>query len=292
MCHNMRAIVLLAIAPLVASWMSAAPGRQRLPQRRMALTASLAPPPTHEATRYVATNRFLVSKDEEAAFELGWAQRKLRLAEAEGFRYFQMGKRAADFMGPPLAENEPTHVSYCVFDTKAAFEAFEASADGGLAATGGEFAGEPAFYDGLFTLALPPAEQPEVVDGWRTVAPKANGKLPREAFVASNRFGIKPGFEGAFESMWAGRDSSLAELPGFVNFQLLRRVGAAADDGNQFISYTTWADAQSFNGWRQSDNFKRSHSNSGGAATESPYAKMPKVVTYKCFLVLSSDEGL
>merc|ERR1711957_1135417 len=87
-------------------------------------------------------------------------------------------------------------------------------------------------------------------------------RLPCEAFVASNRFGIKPGFEKDFEDMWAGRDSSLADSLG------------------------------AFNNWRESDNFKRSHSSSGEKPKESPYAKMPKVVTFKTFLVVSGEDGM
>lgn len=85
------------------------------------------------------------------------------------------------------------------------------------------------------------------------------------------------------------RDSSLADLPGFVNFTLLRREGDV-DDGNTYVSYTVWKDVQAFNNWRGSDNFKRSHS--GPKAAESPYAKMPKVVTYKTFLTCGADEGM
>jgi len=186
-------------------------------------------------------------------------------------------------MGPPLGDDEPNYVSYAVWDTKADFEAYLAVDD---------FGGERADYDGLFTLSLPPNEAEDgifnAVEGWR-VADEAATKPKREAFVASNRFGIKPGFETDFESMWAGRDSSLKELDGFRNFALLRRVGPVAD-GDTYVSYTTWRDVQAFNGWRGSDNFKRSHNNNRGDG-ESPYSKMPKVVTFKCFLCLSSPNG-
>merc|ERR1712086_560351 len=159
------------------------------------------------AMLHVSINRFLVPKSEEAQFEQSWAQRKCRLADAGGFRYFQMGKRAADFMGPPLPEDEPNYVSYCVFDSHADFVAFEHTLEEG------GWGGDSAAYDGLFTLSLAPESPPEVVDGWRAVDEgDLSDKLPREAFVASNRFGIKPGYEGEFEAMWAKRGSSLAEL--------------------------------------------------------------------------------
>jgi heme-degrading monooxygenase HmoA len=252
----------------------------------------------YAADRYVTTLRYLVAKDDQVAFEQTWAARESKLSQAKGFRYFQMSKRAADFMGPPLPDDEPNYMSYAVWNSKADCEAFTEEADAikhadsaaGVQSTGLGAAAR-ANYDALFCLALPPAEAfMTSATGWRAQDPaNAGQKLPREAFVASNRFGIKPGFEKDFEEMWARRDSSLAALPGFKNFALLRREGTA-DDGNTYVSYTTWQDVQAFNNWRGSDNFKRSHSNNGGAK-ESPYAKMPKVVTWKCFLCLSFPEG-
>ena len=251
--------------------------------------------------RYISTLRYLIPQDYQVEFEQTWAKLESSLGAARGFRYFQMSKRAADFMGPPLPDDEPNYMSYAVWDRKEDFEAFEEELDVMRASAGAAIAdanglGAAANYDGLFCLALPPSEGTfprSEGGGWRAVDPAAHteeGRLPREAFVASNRFGIKPGFEKDFEAMWARRDSSLADLPGFRNFALLRREGSA-DDGNTYVSYTTWADVQAFNHWRSSDNFKRSHSNSGGDNGESPYAKMPKVVTWKCFLCLSCAQG-
>eukprot|EP00316_Scyphosphaera_apsteinii_P009855 CAMPEP_0119310812 /NCGR_PEP_ID=MMETSP1333-20130426/20323_1 /TAXON_ID=418940 /ORGANISM="Scyphosphaera apsteinii, Strain RCC1455" /LENGTH=255 /DNA_ID=CAMNT_0007315063 /DNA_START=144 /DNA_END=911 /DNA_ORIENTATION=+ len=233
----------------------------------------------HAADRYVSTVRFLVPNNEQVAFEHTWTARADQLAESKGLRYFQMTKRAADFMGPPLPDDEFNYQSFCVWDSKAAFEA--------CAVDFSEDVGRAANYDGLFALALPPAIS-NVPPGDRAI--DMSVRLPREAFVASNRFGIKSGFERDFEDMWAARDSSLADLPGFVNFQLLRREDEV-DDDNTYISYTTWKNVQAFNSWRNSENFKRSHSNSRGDK-ESPYAKMPKVVTFQTFLVVSADDGM
>merc|ERR1712087_579549 len=234
----------------------------------------------YSADRYVSTVRFLIPKDEQVAFEHTWTERADELAAAPGMRYFQMSKRAADFMGPPLPDDEFNYQSFCVWDSKAASEACDVDFS--------KDAGCEANYDGLFALALPPSIS-GVPASNRTISDQT-ARLPREAFVASNRFGIKPGFERDFEDMWAARDSSLADLPGFVNFQLLRREGEV-DDGNTYVSYTTWKNVQAFNSWRNSENFKRSHSNSRGDK-ESPYAKMPKVVTFQTFLVVSADDGM
>merc|ERR1712161_123496 len=172
---------------------------------------------------------------------------------------------------------------------------------------GTDKAGSPANYDGLFALTVPTSvsgmtgsmsstSSDTTVDDVNT-----SKRITREGLVASNRFGIKPGFEKEFEEMWARRDSSLKELPGFVNFQLLRREGTheniETDDGNTYVSYTTWDSLQAFNNWRESDNFKRSHrgkssSNNNEKPKESPYTKMPKVVTFKTFLVVSARDGM
>jgi len=236
----------------------------------------------HAEDRYVSTLRYLVPKGEQVAFEHRWKTRAEQLATEPGLKYFQVTKRAADFMGPPLPEDEFNYQSFCVWESK---EAYEGCA--GVPVDAGH--GAPANYDGLFALSLPPSVSGVPSGECGTV--DAGKRLPREAFVASNRFGIKPGFEKDFEDMWAARDTSLADLPGFVNFQLLRREGSADDDGNTYVSYTTWDSAQAFNNWRGSENFKKSHSNRGGDK-ESPYSKMPKVVTFKTFLVTSAEGGM
>lgn len=240
----------------------------------------------HAAERYVSTLRFLVPKAEEIAFEHRWSA--LAAARTPGLRYFHVGKRGMDFMGPPLPETEFNYQSFAVWESKAACEAGAAE---GIAAIARDHGGAPANYQGIFALSVPPAVS-GVPAATTSPAVDAAKRLPREGFVASNRFGIKPGFERDFEDIWAARDSSLADLPGFVNFQLLRREGSSDDDGNTYLSYTTWDSGKAFNNWRDSDNFKRSHANSGGGNKESPYAKMPKVVTFKTFLTASDEEGM
>lgn len=259
--------------------------------------------------RYVSTLRFLVPKEEEIAFENQWTTIASELnmknmhdktEEGGGLKYFHMGKRGMDFMGPPLPDDEFNYQSFAVWESKDAYE----KKLGLFQKIVSDRGGSPANYEGIFALSVPSAIS-GVPTGLSVSATPSSAKattpadtsskqkrLPREAFVASNRFGIKPGFEKDFEDMWAARDSSLADLPGFVNFQLLRREGSSEDDGNTYLSYTTWDSGKAFNNWRDSDNFKRSHSNSGGEQKESPYAKMPKVVTFQNFLVSSAEDGM
>jgi hypothetical protein len=41
-------------------------------------------------------------------------------------------------------------------------------------------------------------------------------------FIAMNRFQVKIGFEKAFETIWATRESYLGSMAGFVEFHLLK----------------------------------------------------------------------
>jgi heme-degrading monooxygenase HmoA len=41
-------------------------------------------------------------------------------------------------------------------------------------------------------------------------------------YIAMNRFKVVLGSEAAFEQLWASRDTHLKEVPGFVEFHLLR----------------------------------------------------------------------
>ena len=79
-----------------------------------------------KADRYVSTLRYLVPRDDEIDFEQLWAKKQTSMGTARGFRYFQMAKRAADFMGPPLPDHEPNYMSTSVWDSKEDFELFVA----------------------------------------------------------------------------------------------------------------------------------------------------------------------
>jgi len=81
-------------------------------------------------------------------------------------------------------------------------------------------------------------------------------------YIAMNRFKVTPGSEAAFEELWASRDSHLPEVPGFVEFHLLR--GPRRDDHVLYSSHTIWADHAAFEGWTRSEAFRAAHRNAGG----------------------------
>ena len=76
-------------------------------------------------------------------------------------------------------------------------------------------------------------------------------------FIAMNRFRVMPGRTADFEHVWASRDTHLRDVPGFVEFHLLR--GPPRDDHVLYSSHTIWADRAAFEDWTRSAAF------SGGA---------------------------
>lgn len=81
-------------------------------------------------------------------------------------------------------------------------------------------------------------------------------------YIAMNRFKIAKGKENDFETIWKTRESRLAEMPGFVEFRLLK--GPESDDYTLYASYTLWARYEDFHAWTQSEQFRDAHKNAGG----------------------------
>ena len=80
-------------------------------------------------------------------------------------------------------------------------------------------------------------------------------------FIAMNRFQVIPGEEEAFENVWLSRDTHLQNVPGFVEFHLLR--GPAQEDHTLFSSHTVWRSPEDFEAWTRSDAFRQAHRNAG-----------------------------
>ncbi|SDV48874.1 antibiotic biosynthesis monooxygenase family protein [Chitinasiproducens palmae] len=87
-------------------------------------------------------------------------------------------------------------------------------------------------------------------------------------YIAMNRFKVAPGSEDAFETLWATRDSHLKDVPGFVEFHLLR--GPRRNDHVLYSSHTIWADQSAFEAWTKSDAFRASHRNAGNSSPSRP----------------------
>ncbi len=94
-------------------------------------------------------------------------------------------------------------------------------------------------------------------------------------FIAMNRFQVKKGSEAEFENVWKSRDSYLEEMPGFVEFHLLK--GPEAEDHTLYSSHTVWASRGDFEAWTKSEQFRKAHARAGNdSSTGSLYLAHPK----------------
>jgi len=82
-------------------------------------------------------------------------------------------------------------------------------------------------------------------------------------YIAMNRFKVETGSEQAFEAIWRNRDSNLREMPGFVDFHMLRGRENAEEGFTLYSSHTTWASEEDFLAWTRSDSFRKSHRGAG-----------------------------
>jgi len=80
-------------------------------------------------------------------------------------------------------------------------------------------------------------------------------------FIAMNRFQIVKGREEDFENVWRTRDSRLADVPGFVEFHLLR--GPEQEEHTLYASHTIWKDREAFEAWTKSEAFRQAHAGAG-----------------------------
>ena len=261
-----------------------------------------------KAERYIATNRFNVRKGQEAKFEKRWADRKSRIAQLQGFRFFSLLKRV-DAPGADYSKDgeEGSYISMTVWEDKDCFDAWrtgdafkEAHGGGGLTSfiqliTTALFILDgkprPAFYDGLLPVTSTETMPFVSAEGWRKVEADGVNLLPTDIFVAQNRFVVKTGKERDFEERWASRESKLASVPGFLGFYMLRRDAAKADDNFNYISTSLWKDMDSFQAWQRSPEFASAHSKASPSAGESIYEGPPRVAFYEGKLALSSPRG-
>ena len=80
-------------------------------------------------------------------------------------------------------------------------------------------------------------------------------------FIAMNRFRVTKGCEAAFEQVWLSRDTYLDQVPGFVEFHLLK--GPEAEDHTLYASHTAWENRTVFEAWTKSEAFRAAHHRAG-----------------------------
>ena len=81
-------------------------------------------------------------------------------------------------------------------------------------------------------------------------------------FIAMNRFKVNKGSEHDFEQVWLTRETHLEDVPGFVEFQLLK--GPERDDHVLYASHSLWRSQAAFEAWTKSEAFRKAHANAGG----------------------------
>lgn len=82
-------------------------------------------------------------------------------------------------------------------------------------------------------------------------------------YIAMNRFSIIKRSEDDFVKGWENRQSRLNELPGFIEFQLLRCDTKEDEKITLFASHTVWQSKQDFIHWTKSEQFRDAHKNAG-----------------------------
>ena len=80
-------------------------------------------------------------------------------------------------------------------------------------------------------------------------------------FIAINRLKVKPGTGDQMEARFA-EPKGLERTPGFIRFQLLRRVWQphGEPDHAEYLAMTEWETREAFHAWTKSDAFKEAHS--------------------------------
>ena len=73
-------------------------------------------------------------------------------------------------------------------------------------------------------------------------------------YIAMNRFKIVKGREPEFENVWKNRETHLAEVPGFKNFNLVK--GDANEDHTLYASHSIWETKEDFWNWTKSEAFR------------------------------------
>ena len=93
-------------------------------------------------------------------------------------------------------------------------------------------------------------------------------------FIAMNRFRVAPGSESEFEQVWLARDVHLRQVPGFVEFHLLR--GPEYEDHVLYASHTVWNSLADFEAWTRSDAFRQAHRSAGQENQRTLYIGPPQ----------------
>lgn len=85
-------------------------------------------------------------------------------------------------------------------------------------------------------------------------------------YIAMNRFQVKKDRTEEFEHVWLNRDTNLPEVPGFIEFQMLR--GPEHEDYILYSSHTLWNSEADFAAWTKSLAFRKTHQSANTAPAD------------------------
>jgi heme-degrading monooxygenase HmoA len=80
-------------------------------------------------------------------------------------------------------------------------------------------------------------------------------------YIAMNHFMIVLGKEVEFETIWKERDTHFIEVPGFIEFHLIK--GREEETHTLYASHSTWQSYDEFVSWTKSDAFRIAHEGAG-----------------------------
>lgn len=106
-------------------------------------------------------------------------------------------------------------------------------------------------------------------------------------FIAMNRFTVPAENAAAFEQLWLNRDSRLKELPGFVQFHMLK--GPEEDGARLYASHTVWETEDDFRNWTRSQQFRDAHTQAG--EKRKLHSGAPRFEGFTAIQEILADEG-
>ena len=80
-------------------------------------------------------------------------------------------------------------------------------------------------------------------------------------FIAMNRFKIVLNKEQDFEDIWKNRETHLDDVPGFIEFHLVK--GKSQETHTLYASHSTWNSRGAFEAWTKSEAFRLAHKEGG-----------------------------
>lgn len=104
-------------------------------------------------------------------------------------------------------------------------------------------------------------------------------------FIAMNRFKVIKGGEKDFEHVWLSRDTHLNEVPGFIEFHLLK--GPEKEEYVLYSSHTIWRSRADFEAWTKSEQFRKAHAGAGG--NKPLYLGHPEFEGFSVLQTVTSD---